>query len=174
MCFAGRIVEKSTFERILAFEPNDPVTKSAHAFVELDSKADTRPLHEVIDSIRDETPAALSSVADNWLLCAFAERDRAAARKALTALGENPASSRSGRRRESQSPIYGRGDTPLSRRTMLGLRPRLHGCTRRAREKLFRPNPITARALCVLGLDRLPVFGSQKRGTRLREGRLTQ
>ena len=47
--------EKSTFERILAFEPNDPVTKSLYAFVELDSKADTRPLHEVIDSIREKT-----------------------------------------------------------------------------------------------------------------------
>ena len=84
--------EKSTFERILAFEPNDPVTRSLHAFVELDSKADTRPLHEVIDSIREKNPAALPSVADNWLLCAFAERDPAAARKALIALGENPAS----------------------------------------------------------------------------------
>ena len=48
--------EKSTFERILAFEPNDPVTNSMHAFVELDSKADTRPLHEVIDSIRRQEP----------------------------------------------------------------------------------------------------------------------
>src|SRR6476659_7693017 len=84
--------EKSTLERILAFEPNDPVTKSLHAFVELDSKADTRPLHEVIDSIREKNPAALPSIADNWLLCAFAERDPAAARKALIALGENPAS----------------------------------------------------------------------------------
>src|SRR6266699_6242602 len=83
--------EKSTYERILAFEPDDPVTKSQHAFVELDSKADTRPLHEVTDSIRDKNPAALSSVADNWLLCAFAERDPAAATKALIALGENRA-----------------------------------------------------------------------------------
>jgi len=41
--------EKSTYERILAFKPNDPVTKSNHAFVDLDSKADTRPLHEVVD-----------------------------------------------------------------------------------------------------------------------------
>src|SRR5205085_10751651 len=32
--------EKSTFERILAFEPDDPVTRSTHAFVELDLKAD--------------------------------------------------------------------------------------------------------------------------------------
>jgi tetratricopeptide (TPR) repeat protein len=67
--------EKSTFERTLAFEPNDPVTKSQHAFVELDSKADTRPLHDVTDSVRDKNPAALSSIADNWLLCALAERD---------------------------------------------------------------------------------------------------
>src|SRR5205823_2981557 len=84
--------EKSTYERILAFEPDDPVTKSQHAFVELDSKADTRPLHEVTDSILEKNPAALSSVADNWLLCALAERDPAAARKALIALGENAAS----------------------------------------------------------------------------------
>src|SRR5881398_113780 len=83
--------ERSTYERILTFEPNDPVTRSMHAFVELDSKADTRPLHEVTDSIRDKNPAALSSVADNWLLCAFAERDPAAATKALIALGENRA-----------------------------------------------------------------------------------
>ena len=79
--------EKSTFERILAFEPNDPVTKSMHAFVELDSKADTRPLHQVTDSIRDKNPAALSSIADNWLLCAFAERDSAAAKEGLDCLG---------------------------------------------------------------------------------------
>ena len=48
--------EKSTLERILAFEPNDPVTKSMHAFVDLDSKADTRPLREVTGSIRDKNP----------------------------------------------------------------------------------------------------------------------
>ena len=76
----------------MAFEPNDPVTKSQHAFVELDSKADTRPLHDVTDSVRDKNPAAVSGIADNWLLCALAERDPAAARKALITLGENPAS----------------------------------------------------------------------------------
>ena len=84
--------EKSTLQRILAFEPNDPVTKVSRAFVELDSKADTRPLHEVIDSIRDKNPAALPEVADYWLLCALAEHDGAAAKNALVALGENQAS----------------------------------------------------------------------------------
>jgi TolB-like protein/Tfp pilus assembly protein PilF len=84
--------EKAIFERILAFEPNDPVTKSMYAFLEIDAKADTRPLHEVIESIRDKDPVALSSIADNWLLCALAERDPAAATKAVTSLGDNPAS----------------------------------------------------------------------------------
>ena len=84
--------EKTIFERILAFEPNDPVTKSMSAFLEIDSKADTRPLHEVIDSIREKDPAKLSSIADNWLLCALAERDAAAATKALFSLGDNPTS----------------------------------------------------------------------------------
>ena len=133
--------EKSTLERILAFEPNDPVTKSMHAFVELDSKADTRPLHEVIDSIRDKNPAALSSVADNWLLCAFAERDPAAARKALNALGENPA---------SLGPIV---DVRFNRPFMEGIiatmakddagaRCRFHGCTRGARENCPGPTQL--------------------------------
>src|SRR4029434_6946221 len=39
--------EESLLARILAFEPNDAVTKVQHAFVELDSKADTRPLHHI-------------------------------------------------------------------------------------------------------------------------------
>src|SRR5262249_17405982 len=84
--------DKSTLQRIRASEPIDAVIKALHAFVELDWKADTPPLHEVIDSIRDKNPAALSSIADNWLLCAFAERDPAAAKNALVALGENSAS----------------------------------------------------------------------------------
>ena len=36
--------------------------KSQHAFVELDSKADTRPLHQMIESIRATNPAAIADV----------------------------------------------------------------------------------------------------------------
>jgi TolB-like protein/class 3 adenylate cyclase/Tfp pilus assembly protein PilF len=82
--------ERATYDRVLAFEPNDAGTKAARALVELNSKADTRPLHEMIDSVRAANPAALSSVANEWLLCALAERDIAAARNALVASGENP------------------------------------------------------------------------------------
>jgi TolB-like protein/class 3 adenylate cyclase len=82
--------EKATYDRVLAFEPNDAGTKAACAVVELNSKADTRPLHETIDSVQTTNPAALPSVADEWFLCALAERDGTAAKNALVALGENP------------------------------------------------------------------------------------
>src|SRR5207247_2417393 len=50
----------------------------------------TRPLHQVIDSIRARNPAALPRIAEFLLDCALAERDTDAAKSALIALGENP------------------------------------------------------------------------------------
>ena len=82
--------EKATYNRVLTFEPNDAVAKVARALVEFNSKADTRPLHQMIDSIRATNPAAMPSIAGLWLLCALAERDSVAAKDALGALGENP------------------------------------------------------------------------------------
>jgi tetratricopeptide (TPR) repeat protein len=142
--------EKSTLERILAFQPNDSATKSLHALVELDSKANTRPLHEVIDLIRDKNPAALSSVADAWLLYAFAERDPGAASKALIALGENPA---------SLGPI---ADVRFNRPFMEGIIANIAKDDARAQaaftvartqqEKIVQAQPNYGPALCVLGL----------------------
>jgi TolB-like protein/Tfp pilus assembly protein PilF len=82
--------EKATYDRVLAFEPDDAVTKVERAVVELYSQADARPLQQMIDSIRATNPAAVPIIADAWLLCALAERDAAAAKNALIALGENP------------------------------------------------------------------------------------
>ncbi|MGC1323718.1 MAG: winged helix-turn-helix domain-containing protein [Candidatus Udaeobacter sp.] len=81
--------EKSVLDRALAIQPNDAATKATHAVVDLDWKADTRPLHRTIDEIRVKNPAALQSVADSWLICALAERDPAAAASALSESGEN-------------------------------------------------------------------------------------
>jgi hypothetical protein len=53
-------------------------------------KADTRPLHQVLDSIRATNPAATQSIADGWLICALAERDSNAAKNAVIAAGANP------------------------------------------------------------------------------------
>jgi serine/threonine protein kinase/tetratricopeptide (TPR) repeat protein len=81
---------KLVWDRVLAVEPNDMGAKAARAFVEFNWKADTRPLHLFIDSIRATNAAALPDVADVWFICALAERDPVAAQNALTALGETP------------------------------------------------------------------------------------
>jgi serine/threonine protein kinase/tetratricopeptide (TPR) repeat protein len=77
--------EKSVLDRALNIQPNDTETKVASALVELDWKADARPLHQAIDSVRAANPAAMHHIADAWLLCALAERDAAAAKNALIA-----------------------------------------------------------------------------------------
>jgi eukaryotic-like serine/threonine-protein kinase len=82
--------EKSLLDRAMAIEPDHIDTQLARAYVELDAEANPRPLHQIIDSIRATKPHAMPSGASYWLSCALAERDTAAAREALIALGENP------------------------------------------------------------------------------------
>src|SRR5262249_21460207 len=53
-------------------------------------RADTGPIHQFIDRLHSERPEAVADVADNWFMCALAERDRPAAEQALSALGSNP------------------------------------------------------------------------------------
>ena len=81
---------KGWLTRALAVaEPDDVLMKLALPSGELDVNANTRPLHEAIDSLRATNPAAVrSATAGNWLFCALAERDGAAATQALSALGD--------------------------------------------------------------------------------------
>src|SRR5205809_479001 len=58
---------KQWLARALAFEPNDAFTKVWLAYVDFDWKADTRPLHQTIDSIRATNPAAVPS--HLWIIC---------------------------------------------------------------------------------------------------------
>ena len=80
--------EEGIVDRELAIRPNDAYLKVSRAFVELDWKADTRPLHQCIDSIRATNPLAIPDIANTWLTCALAERDASAAANALAARGE--------------------------------------------------------------------------------------
>ena len=84
--------EAAMLERALAIKPGDLDTKVARVLLEVDWKADTRPLHQLIDEIRANNPADIENVADAWLTCALLERDAAAAKDALSASGENPLS----------------------------------------------------------------------------------
>jgi serine/threonine protein kinase/Flp pilus assembly protein TadD len=80
--------QKSKLDRILTIDPNNLPLKAHRAFVEVDWKADTGPLRQLIDEIRATNPAAMPKIADKWLLCELAERDVAAAKDVLKAAGE--------------------------------------------------------------------------------------
>jgi len=82
--------EKSVLDRALAIEPNDSDTKLERAAVDFHWKADPRPLHQMVDSIRATNPGAAQDIADFWLLYALAERDAVAATNAVIAAGEDP------------------------------------------------------------------------------------
>jgi serine/threonine-protein kinase len=90
--FLRRFAEqKSVLDRALAIDPNNVDIKLERATVEFYWKADTRPLHQLVDSIRATNPAASPYLAEYWLFYALAERDAVAAKNAAIAAGENPA-----------------------------------------------------------------------------------
>jgi serine/threonine protein kinase/tetratricopeptide (TPR) repeat protein len=83
--------QKSKLDRMLTIAPTDVAAKAERGLVEVNWKADTGPLHQVIDEIRATNPAAVPKIAAyHWLVCALAERDAAAAKDALLASGEFP------------------------------------------------------------------------------------
>jgi serine/threonine-protein kinase len=152
--------------RVLTFEPNDAVTKVQHAFVELSSKADTGPLHQMIESIRATNPAAIPSIANNWLVCALAERDGTAAENALTAFGESPITFGS-----TENVLFNRlfVEGVIARMTKNEDRARSAFIAARAeQEKIIQAQPNYGPALCVLGLIDA---GLGRREEALREGR---
>ncbi len=139
--------EEGVLDRVLAIEPNNVEWKVQRAYVELDWKADTRPLHQLIDSIRATNPVAMPDITQEWLLCALAEHDAAAAANALTALGENII----GNAVIKYSPHFVEG--LIARMTQDDAQARSNFTTARAeQEKLVRAHPDDAGALCVLGL----------------------
>jgi TolB-like protein/Tfp pilus assembly protein PilF len=86
----GRYAEGiAAFDRALNIVPDNVETRANRAEFELFWKADTRPLHQTIDSILAQGPSAIALAADTWFACALAERDSAAAERALVALGDN-------------------------------------------------------------------------------------
>jgi len=155
--------EKSVFDRALAIEPNNVDTKVALASVQFHWKADTRPLHQTIDSIRATNPDALPSVANDWLSCALAERDVAAANNALNAFSETPLTDYA---------------VQLNRPLMEGLLARMtkdngkaraaFSAARAEQEKMVQAQPNYGPPLCVLGLIDA---GLGRKDEALREGR---
>ena len=89
--FLGRYGEAiAALDRALSIVPDNVETRAAQAGLELFWKGATRPLHQTIDAILAQGPSAIAPAADAWFQCALAERDAAAAERALVAVGDNP------------------------------------------------------------------------------------
>jgi TolB-like protein/Tfp pilus assembly protein PilF len=158
--------EKATCDRLLAIEPNETATKAARASVELNSKADTRPLHQIIDSTRASNPAEMPSIADAWLLCALAERDAVAAKNALIASGENPLNLVSNDNVRFNRPFF---EGVIARMTKDDNKAQSAFTTARAeQEKIVQAQPNYGPALCALALIDA---GLGQKEAALREGR---
>ena len=147
--YLGRYAEAiAALDRALAIVPDNVETRANRAEYELFWKADTRPLHQTIDAILAQGPGAIARAASSWFDCALAERDPAAAERALVALGDNP--------------CWGEGAINLSRSFGEGLLARMTKDEARARtafeaaraqqEKIVQAQPDYGPALCVLGL----------------------
>src|SRR5207249_2669542 len=80
---------KSALASTLAVFPNDLNTRIWPAYAEFQEKADTRPLHQLLDLIRATNSAGMRDISEWQLFCALAERDATAAKNALDAHGEN-------------------------------------------------------------------------------------
>ena len=76
---------KSALASTLAVFPNDLDTRIWPAYAEFQEKADTRPLHQMLDRIRATNPAGMRDISEWPLACALAERDATAAKNALDA-----------------------------------------------------------------------------------------
>ena len=155
--------EKAVWDRALTIVPDDVGMQLARAFVEFNSKANTEPLHQLIDQTLAKNPSTIETIADSWLICALAERNPPAAVSALAALGENSINDQAVR----LSPRFAEG--VIARMTIDDLRARSAFTAARAEQaKIVQAQPDYAPALCVLGLIDA---GLGRKEEALREGR---
>jgi TolB-like protein/Tfp pilus assembly protein PilF len=145
----GRYAEAiAALDRASAVVPDNVEMRTTRGEVYVYWKADTRPLRQRIDAILAQEPSAVARIADNWFFCALAERDPAAAERALVALGDNQC--------WGEAPIvlsHSFGEGLLARMTKDEARARTaFEAARAQQEKIVQAQPDYGPALCVLGL----------------------
>ena len=138
----------AALDRALAIVPDNVETRANRELWYMCWKADTRPLRQTIDAILAQGAGAIATAADIWFVCALAERDPAAAERALVALGDNPCWGEDG---IILSHSFGEG--LLARMTKDEARARTaFEAARAQQEKIVQAQPDYGPALCVLGL----------------------
>ena len=144
----GRYAEAiAALDRALGVVPDNVETRTTRAQLYLFWKGDTRPLHQTIDAILAQGPSAIASAADVWFHCALAERDSAAAERALVALGDNPCWG------EDIILSHSFGEGLVARMTKDEARARTaFEAARMQQEKIVQAQPDYGPSLCVLAM----------------------
>ena len=137
----------ATLDDVLAITPKDVTSKVQRAWVDLQWRADPKPLHMTIETVLAQDPSAVPAIVIQWLELALSERDPAAAEHALAAMPTG------GCRDENitfpNSWCQGlvarlRGDEPAARDAFANARKEL--------EQIVREQPDYAAALCAIGV----------------------
>ena len=155
--------EAGVLERILALRPDDFDTRINRAQMEVFWRADTKPLHALIEARLKEDPAAAKKLAQIRLVLSLWERDLTGIEDALAALGDN---------------TWGPNAVQFSRTFGEGLLARMNGdetaahaaftADRIAQERIVQAQPDYGPAISVLGrID----AGLGRKEDALREGR---
>jgi serine/threonine protein kinase/Flp pilus assembly protein TadD len=138
----------ATLDRALQIKPDDVQLGVIRAELDLQWRADPKPMCRFVERVRSERPESIPDVVDNWFRCALAKRDWAGAEQALAALGDNPFI--------ADGPILLNrdfGEGLLARAMHDEARARRAFTTARAaQEQVMQKQKDYAPALCVLGL----------------------
>ena len=147
--FLGRYREAiAALDRTLGIVPDNVETQTDRAQSEFFWKAETQPLHQTIGAILTQGPNAIASAADIWFVCALANRDPAAAERALAALGDNPCFSE---RPISLSSSFGKGLLASMTKDEAKANAAFEAA-RAQQEKIVQTQPDYGPALCVLAI----------------------
>ncbi|PYL75133.1 MAG: hypothetical protein DMF26_08975 [Verrucomicrobia bacterium] len=154
------------WDRALAVAPDDPTMPVLRARVDLESRADTQPRHEAIQSVVTKDPSTVDRIADQWFDVALYRRDAAEMASALASLPP-----------EGMIPGVA-GIVAMPRSFLEGLAARVGNDTTSANtaftaarvemEKIVREQPDYAQAFCGLGMIDAALGRKQDA---LREGR---
>ena len=137
----------AVLDRVAAINPNDPTSRVQRAYVDLQWRADPKPLHDAIQAVVARDDKAGTPVSDRWLFLALCERDKTAASRALAVLAKDG--------------CHDEG-IPFPRAWCEGIVSQIGGDQAAARaaftrareeiEKLLREQPNYAEGLCVLAV----------------------
>ncbi len=139
--------ETAILDRALTFAPADVDIRVARAQVDLEWRADLRPLHNTIDKLVRENPALGQEIDEPWMLLALCERDPATMARALSSVppeGINENGTTFPRAWSEGLAARVRGDAAASRTAFASARNELM--------EMIKAQPNYARALAVLGM----------------------